>query len=207
MLPPLISTEPLESMPSPPALTVIVPPEIRIFSPVSCMEPPPPGPLLVVVVLVAVFAASTAATVVEPEPLIPSSLEVRLTSPLEMVIKPPSRASLDCSTVTFAPSRTAAPSAWIPSSAVDATIVPEVSRIAPSECKPSSPESIVTSPPSSIRKTPALIPLVELLESFPDEAPPPAMIVVSPPVMMTSVSPWIPSPVEVISMVPPVILT
>ena len=80
------------------------------------MPPPgPPGPtppgaigseVVAVSVVVAVSeaveseldsatAASPSSTVIEPEALMPSSLDVRSTVPSEIVMRPPSRASFD----------------------------------------------------------------------------------------------------------------
>ena len=152
-------SEPLESRPSPFALTVTVPPVMVSCSPVSSIEPPPsaipPGPICwVVVVVVSELASATAArpasTVIEPEALMPSSLEVRSTVPSEIVMRPPSRASFDCVTVTVAPSRTAATSVCTPSSPEAAVIVPELRRSAPSEWMASSPASMVVVPPSTM---------------------------------------------------------
>ena len=154
-------SEPLESRPSPFALTVTVPPLMVSCSPVSSMDPPPsampPGPICWVVVSVVVVseldsatAARPASTVIEPEALMPSSLEVRSTVPSEIVMRPPSRASFDCVTVTVAPSRTAATSVCTPSSPEAAVIVPELRRRAPLEWIASSPASMVVVPPSTM---------------------------------------------------------
>ena len=119
----------------------------------------PPGPICWVVVVavsvvvssvVSTVAARPASTVIEPEALMPSSLEVRSTVPSEIVMRPPSRASFDCVTVTFAPSRTAATSVCTPSSPEAAVIVPELRRSAPSEWMASSPASMVVVPPSTM---------------------------------------------------------
>ena len=153
-------SEPLESRPSPFALTVRVPPVMVSCSPVSSIVPPPsampPGPICWVVVVVAeseldsATAARPASTVIEPEALMPSSLEVRSTVPSEIVMRPPSRASFDCVTVTVAPSRTAATSVCTPSSPEAAVIVPELRRRAPLEWMASSPASMVVVPPSTM---------------------------------------------------------
>ena len=155
-------SEPLESRPSPFALTVRVPPVMVSCSPVSSIEPPPsampPGPICWVVVVVVVVvseldsaaAARPASTVIEPEALMPSSPEVRSTVPSEIVMSPPSRASFDCVTVTVAPSRTAATSVCTPSSPEAAVIVPELKRRAPLEWMASSPASMVVVPPSTM---------------------------------------------------------
>ena len=155
-------SEPLESRPSPFALTVTVPPVMVSCSPVSSIEPPPsampPGPICWVVAVSVVVeseldsavAARPASTVIEPEALMPSSLEVRSTVPSEIVMRPPSRASFDCVTVTVAPSRTAATSVCTPSSPEAAVIVPELRRRAPLEWMASSPASMVVVPPSTM---------------------------------------------------------
>ena len=119
----------------------------------------PPGAIGSVAVVVSVLveseldsatAARPASTVIEPEALMPSSLEVRSTVPSEIVMRPPSRASFDCVTVTFAPSRTAATSVCTPSSPEAALIVPELRRRAPLEWMASSPASMVVVPPSTM---------------------------------------------------------
>ena len=87
---------------------------------------------------------------IEPEALMPSSVEVRSIVPPAIVMSPPSRASFDCVTVTVAPSRTAATSVCTPSSLEAAVIVPELRRRAPLEWMASSPASMVVVPPSTM---------------------------------------------------------
>ena len=182
----------------------------------------PPGPICaaaspeVAVSLVSVLAVSEAAsavaaspssTVVEPEALMPSSVEVRSIVPPAIVMSPPSRASFDCVTVTFAPSRTAATSVWTPSSPEAAVMVPELRRRAPLEWMASSPESTSMVPPSTMTYVDALIPLAEPVEGLPLAAPPPEVIDRVPPVTMASVEASMPSPPEVRVRAPPEMFT
>ncbi len=119
-------------------------------------------------------------------------------------------------------------SAWTPSSPDERVIVPPSILIASFECIESSEESISIVPPEIITPVTPFIPLalsevslsvdvvvdcIPQLPQFPPllllalELPPPDVIVISPPVISTVVSAWIPSVPAVIFMVPPSITT